>query len=85
MEIWTEFRFHDFFAWQFSERELKLPERKLFLDKIKSELKYKTEWMYFREEKKWLIHKSRFIDFMDLYCQFVSSYINKQSEIYLDG
>ena len=85
MEIWTEFRFHDFFAWQFSERELKLPERKLFLDKIKSELKYKTEWMYFREEKKWLIHKSRFIDFMDLYCQFVDSYVNNQRGLNLDG
>ena len=81
MHIWPQD--NNFFAWRFNELELKLPERKLFLDKIKSELKYKTEWMYFREEKKWLIHKSRFIDFMDLYCQFVSSYINKQSEMEL--
>jgi len=82
MEIWTEFRFHDFFAWQFSERELKLPERKLFLDKIKSELKYKTEWMYFREEKKWLIHKSRFIDFMEIVIEFYQKLVFKQGEMF---
>jgi hypothetical protein len=83
MDIWVETRFKDFFAWQFSERELKLPERKQFIEQIKMKFVHNAEWMYFRADHKWLIHKSRFIDFMDLYCQFVSSYVNKQGEMYL--
>ena len=82
MDIWTEHRFHNFFAWQFSERELKLPEHKQFVEQIKAQFQHKTERMYFREHNRWLIHKDRFIDFMDLYCQFVKSYLIKQGEIY---
>jgi len=81
MDIWTEFRFNDYFAWQFTERERKLPEAKEFVEQVKNTFAHKTERMYFREENRWLIKKACFIDFMDLYCQFVKSYVFKQSEM----
>lgn len=83
MDIWVENRFKDFFAWQFSERELKLPGHKLMVEKIKAEFKHGTERMFFREEKRWLIHKSRLIDFLDLYCAFIRDYIWAQGEMNL--
>ena len=83
MDIWPQD--NNFFAWRFNEFELKLPEHKDFVEKVKAEFAHKTERMYFREENKWLIHKSQFIDFMDLYCQFVDSYVNNQRGLNLDG
>jgi hypothetical protein len=83
MDIWVENRFKDFFAWQFSERELKLPGHKLMVEQIKADFKHGTERMFFREETCWLIHKSRFADFFDLYFQFVKDYALAQGEMNL--
>ena len=83
MDIWTETRFKDFFAWQFSERERKLPEAKEFVEQIKAQFQHGKERMFFREEKRWLIHKTKFIEFMDLYLNMIKNIVFKQKEIYL--
>ncbi len=83
MDIWIENRFKDFFAWQFSERELKLPGHKLMVEKIKADFEHGTERLFFREEKRWLIHKSRFQDFFDLYFQFIKGIVEAQGEMNL--
>jgi len=85
MEIWTEQKFKDFFAWQFSDREKKLPEAKQFTETIKAEFKHKTERFYFRDEQRWLIHKAKFDLFMDIYWSFIKSIVFKQSEMEFDG
>ena len=85
MEIWIEKEFKHFFAWQFSDREKKLPEAKMFVANIKKEFEHKKERMYFREKKTWLIHKDKFNLFMEIYWDFVDKIVNKQSEIEFDG
>ena len=80
MYIWPQD--NNFFAWRFNELELKLPEHKQFVEKVKAEFAQNTERMYFREEKKWLIHKSRFIDFMEIVIEFYQKLVFKQGEMF---
>lgn len=82
MEIWTNIKFKDFFAWQFSDREKQLPEAQEFVATIKKEFKAGSERYYFREEKRWLIHKSKFDLFWKIYSYFIRNMVFKQGEMF---
>jgi hypothetical protein len=83
MDIWVQDQ--NYFAWQFSDRERKLPEAAEFIAAVKKEFEHGKEWFYFREDHRWLIHKLKFPLFMEIYYKFIKDIVFKQNEMEFDG